>query len=67
VEFIRDGGLDQARAREKADLEEDRRLAAVKDVTPVQGDGTPRDFDDPIWHGAVSAIAQSVCDLLIRR
>jgi Zn-finger nucleic acid-binding protein len=49
VEFVRDGGLDRARAHERMQLEEERRLLAVKQQIaswgapqPVQrNDGSP--------------------------
>jgi Zn-finger nucleic acid-binding protein len=62
VEFIRAGGLDKARAREIANLEADRRLANAdrllgrQDVPPV--------FEEDFRHGAVSAVAQVLFDLL---
>jgi Zn-finger nucleic acid-binding protein len=64
VEFIRDGGLDKARAREMANLKEDRRLAALKDhaAMPAQA----YDFNDHVRHCAVYEVAQAVIDMLVR-
>jgi Zn-finger nucleic acid-binding protein len=62
IEFIRGGGLDKARAREKENLESDRRLARA-DRLPV-GQGLPPMFDDDSYHGAVSAVAEVLFHLL---
>jgi Zn-finger nucleic acid-binding protein len=62
VEFIRDGGLDKARAREMANLEEDRRMAAASQFTG--GHDIPPVFDEDVRHGAVSAAARVLIDLL---
>ena len=65
VEFIRAGGLDKARAREMADLEEDRRLSHADRMS--SGQSLPPMYDDEVRHGAVSAVAQVLIDLLLRR
>jgi Zn-finger nucleic acid-binding protein len=62
VEFIRDGGLDKAREREKEDLEEDRRLARADQFG--SGQALPPMFDGEIRHGAVSAVAEVLIHLL---
>ena len=62
VEFIRDGGLEKARSRDKENLEEDRRRAtsailhAREGISPMWNDGE--------WHGAVSSVARAVRNLL---
>jgi len=62
VEFIRAGGMDKARQREIANLDEDRRLArlsqpsAMPDI-PLWGDGDLR-------HHAVSSLASFILDSL---
>jgi Zn-finger nucleic acid-binding protein len=62
VDFIRGGGLDKARAREMADLEEDRRLARADQ--PLAGhDISPLFSDDDRRHG-VSALGGFLLDLL---
>jgi Zn-finger nucleic acid-binding protein len=62
VEFIRSGGMDKARAREKADLEEDQRLARADRLPSTQG--APSVFDGDFRHSALSAVAQVLFDLL---
>ena len=64
VEFIRDGGLEKARTREMANLEEDRRIAAATQIT--SGQSISPMFGDEVRHGAVSAVARVVIDLLAR-
>ncbi len=64
VEFIRDGGMDKARAREIANLEEDRRMAAAQHIGGGQSIGPM--YEHEVWHGAVSEVAQSVIDFFIR-
>jgi Zn-finger nucleic acid-binding protein len=63
VEFIRGGGLEKARAREKSDLEQDRRMAAVRGFG---GQSISGDLSDAVKGNAVFEIAQSVIDILIR-
>ncbi len=64
VEFIRDGGLEKARSRDKENLEEDRRRAASAIITARHGiAGEPPMWDDAEWHGAVSSVAQAVRDI----
>jgi len=65
VEFIRAGGMDQARAREKADLEEDRRLAAIDRAFGRQGVSSGLDYGE--CHSGVSAVADLLLGLLKRR
>jgi Zn-finger nucleic acid-binding protein len=62
VEFIRAGGLDKAREREKQNLEMDRRLAALDRIAP--GPTISSEFNEPAWHGALSAAAHVIFDLL---
>lgn len=45
VEFVRDGGLDRARARERQELEDERRLAAVRQKVPYMGAPQPQGND----------------------
>jgi Zn-finger nucleic acid-binding protein len=62
VEFIRTGGLEKARAREMANLEADRRLAAL-DRMDVTHDASPGlDYTDR--HFGVSAAAEFLIRLL---
>jgi Zn-finger nucleic acid-binding protein len=63
VEFIRGGGLEKAKEREIAELEE-RRRAAMAQIPG--GHSISPTFDDDIRYGAVSAVAQAVIDLLLR-
>jgi Zn-finger nucleic acid-binding protein len=65
VEFIRAGGLDKARAREIANLEEDRRVAASRQI--ASGHDFPIDMGAHYRDTAIVEIAQSVIDLLFRR
>jgi Zn-finger nucleic acid-binding protein len=62
VEFIRAGGMDQARAREIQNLEEDRRLARTDSMS--SGQDLPPMFDGEIRHGALSAAAEVLIHLL---
>ena len=62
VDFIRGGGLDKARAREMADLEEDRRLARV-DHPVIGQDISPLLSGDERHHG-VLALGSFLLDLL---
>jgi Zn-finger nucleic acid-binding protein len=64
VEFIRAGGLDKAREREKQNLEEDRRLARTDQFLGGAGSLDPDLRDRSGWHGAFSAIAKSIFDIL---
>jgi Zn-finger nucleic acid-binding protein len=64
VEFIRNGGLDQARAREMQNLEADRRLART-DSLPGAEPALPL-FQDFERHGAMGAVAQALFDLFWR-
>jgi len=64
VEFIRDGGLEKSRSREMANLEEDRRMAAAAHISGGQSISPP--FADDPRHGAVSAVARVMIDLLGR-
>jgi Zn-finger nucleic acid-binding protein len=62
VEFIRSGGMDKAREREIANLEEDRRMAAAERM------GAPRDLppglDYADCHIGLSAVAKILMGLL---
>jgi Zn-finger nucleic acid-binding protein len=60
VEFIRAGGMDQARAREIQNLEADRRLARTDQFLG----GEPVLTDDDFRHRGVSAIARLLFDFL---
>jgi Zn-finger nucleic acid-binding protein len=62
VEFIRDGGLDKARARAKMDFEEEQRLARADKFLSGVGEAPSRDSD--IRHNALSMAAQVLFDLL---
>jgi Zn-finger nucleic acid-binding protein len=62
VEFIRAGGLDQARAREIANLEEDRRLANA--IHPALGHNMAPLFENDARHSGVGAVASFLLDLL---
>jgi Zn-finger nucleic acid-binding protein len=62
VEFIRAGGLDQAREREIQNLEADRRLANADRF--LGGHGASPEFEDVARHGVISAVAQALFDLL---
>jgi len=64
VEFIRGGGLEKAREKEMAELEEAHRRAATTQITSRQS--TSPLFDDDARHGALSAVARLVSDLLVR-
>jgi Zn-finger nucleic acid-binding protein len=64
VEFIRAGGLDKARAREVADLEEKRRMASSIQMSSGQG-------MSPVYHkdltdAAISAAARAVFHFINR-
>jgi Zn-finger nucleic acid-binding protein len=63
VEFIRAGGMEKARAREIANLEEERRAATAINV--LQGHGDAPLQDDIYRHGALSAVARVMVDLLV--
>lgn len=60
VEFIRGGGLDEARAREKRQLEETRRRLQVEQLTLARSKGDPLMFDDERH----SVILQAAVELL---
>ncbi|HEY3854906.1 MAG TPA: zf-TFIIB domain-containing protein [Verrucomicrobiae bacterium] len=60
VEFIRDGGLEKARSRDKENLEADRRRAASA-IIIARGERPM--WDDAEWHGAVSSVARAVLDI----
>jgi Zn-finger nucleic acid-binding protein len=62
VEFIRAGGLERAREREKQNLEADRRLAQTDRFLGGHG-GVPL-FETDERHGAFSAVAHVLFDLL---
>ncbi len=62
VEFIRNGGMEQARAREMQNLEEERRLARADRFS--SGAGSAPDIEDNFRHGAISAVAQVLWDIL---
>jgi Zn-finger nucleic acid-binding protein len=62
VEFIRAGGMDQARAREIANLAEDRRLAATDRMFSRQDNSSGLDYGD--CHMGVSAVADFLIGLL---
>jgi Zn-finger nucleic acid-binding protein len=62
VEFIRAGGMDKARQREMADLEEDRRLAALDRMG--HGQGLPSGLDYTDCHIGVSALSSFLTGLL---
>jgi Zn-finger nucleic acid-binding protein len=62
VEFIRAGGLDKARERQIQNLEEERRLAKADRF--LSRHGVAPEFEDDVRHGAVSAVAQVLLDLL---
>jgi Zn-finger nucleic acid-binding protein len=62
VEFIRAGGMDQARAREIQNLEADRRLARADQF--LGGQGAAPMFDDTMRHSGVSAVAELLLGLL---
>ncbi len=62
VEFIRDGGLDKARERAKADFAEDQRLARADKFLSGVGDAPSREID--VRHSALSLAAQVLFDLL---
>jgi Zn-finger nucleic acid-binding protein len=62
VDFIRSGGLDRAREREKRDFEEDRRLASATHLLGAQS-ASPL-FQGDLRHGALRAAAQVLFDIL---
>jgi Zn-finger nucleic acid-binding protein len=62
VEFIRSGGLDKAREREKMNLEEERRLAKADRF--LAGTTPSPEFDQNLTQNALSAAAQVIFDLL---
>jgi Zn-finger nucleic acid-binding protein len=62
VEFLRAGGMDQARAREIQNLEEGRRLARTQSM--VGGQELPPMFEEDVRHSALGAVAQVLFDLL---
>jgi Zn-finger nucleic acid-binding protein len=64
VEFIRDGGLEKERNRELEELGEKRRTASAIQV-PIDLKCSAM-FDNDVWHGALSAAARAVMDILIR-
>ena len=57
VEWVRDGGLDRARARERMQLEEERRLLATRQKIAAWGTPQPAPSDDgsPAATGSVAA------------
>ena len=61
VEFVRDGGLERARARERMQLEEERRLLAVKQNIASWGAPQPPQSND-----ASPSATGSVAELLLR-
>jgi Zn-finger nucleic acid-binding protein len=63
VEFIRAGGMDKAREREIQNLEADRRLARTQSMVGGQTVLPPM-FEGDVRHGALSAVAQVLFDLL---
>ena len=61
VEFVRKGGLDQAREREKADLEEERRRLAQVQHAPWLRSGPPAPLDsggDRLDYGEILSAAR---------
>ncbi len=67
VEFIRAGGLDQARAREVARLEQERReLKAARAAATWDSGGGLAQKDYDAWGTGISAAAE-VLKLLIKR
>ena len=65
VDFIRAGGLDKARAREIANLEEDRRLARIAS-TPLPNDDSPTWTHADFRQHGISLLADFLLDLLIK-
>jgi Zn-finger nucleic acid-binding protein len=64
VEFIRAGGMDQAREREIANLEADRRLARTDAM--LGGQSSSIGMEDDLWHGALSTVGRVLLDFLLR-
>ena len=58
VEWVRDGGLDRARAHERMQLEEERRLLATRQKIAAWGAPQPSHGDDmsPEATGSVAAV-----------
>jgi Zn-finger nucleic acid-binding protein len=64
IEFIRAGGLDQARTRELADLNErHRQLSAEERPTPIMTNSSDEDFDLN-RHQGVSTLVNALMDWL---
>jgi Zn-finger nucleic acid-binding protein len=61
VEFVRDGGLDRARAHERQQLEDERRLFAARQKIASWGAPQPPQSDD-----ASPAATGSVAELVLR-
>jgi len=61
VEFVRAGGMDQARQREIANLEEDRRLARIENSR--LGKDHSFDYDEDGRHSGVWTLGQFLFDL----
>jgi len=61
VEFVRGGGLDRARERERQRLEDERRLAAVRQKIPYLGGPQPSQADN-----ASPAATGGIAELLLR-
>jgi len=59
IEFIRGGGLDKARARDIANLEEERRLARLEQRAPPSPE-----IGEDYRHSAVSSLAGFLLDLM---
>jgi Zn-finger nucleic acid-binding protein len=64
VEFIRAGGLDQARAREKAQLEEARRRLQTEQLVASGARSNPLMMDDDERHFGLASAAQELLKLL---
>ena len=64
VEFIRKGGLDAARSREKAHLEEERRMLAQQQLAVSMGRPLAL-FDDGETHASAMGAARGLLKLLI--
>lgn len=63
VEFIRAGGLDRARERDKADLEEERRRLRQEQYAQALRSGSPAPLEsrgDPLDYGAIFSAARDL-------
>jgi len=63
VEFVRAGGLDRAREREKTDLEEERRRLHQEQYTHALRGGSspiPESHGDPLDYGAILSAARDL-------